>query len=127
MRKLVSLPRIRLLQQPEIASATGSLTPKVETALPIVTSLPQSGNVTPGVVTINNQVGSTTVPPSYWRNPSAPITIEDKLDVLRGAGVAGLLFGIMLIICVIISYYMHVVIFVNTKFMTEPLKLGKIE
>lgn len=118
LRTLVSLPSLRLLQQPETSTTneSSSLTPAGETTLPVT---PTSH--------LNNQSGTPRIPNSYWRNPSSPQTIEEKLDALRGAGIAGLLFGIMFILFVIIAYNIHVVIFVNTKFITEPLKLGKIE
>ena len=51
----------------------------------------------------------------------------DKKDKVRGAGVAALSLGFIFVFTVIISSYIMMAIFVNSKFIAQPLKLGKIE
>ena len=65
---------------------------------------------------------STTTTPSV----QAPWKIESISEV-RGAGVASLSLGFLFVFTVIISSYIMMSIFVNSKFINQPLKLGKIE
>ena len=53
--------------------------------------------------------------------------VVDKKDKVRGAGVAALSLGLIFLFTVIISSYIMMAIFVNSKFIAQPLKLGKIE
>ena len=53
--------------------------------------------------------------------------VVDKKDKVRGAGVAALSLGFIFVFTVIISSYIMMAIFVNSKFIAQPLKLGKIE
>ena len=46
---------------------------------------------------------------------------------LRGMGVSGILYLIIFIISIVIGCYIMMNIYVNTKLVTIPLKLGKIE
>ena len=53
--------------------------------------------------------------------------VVDKKDKVSGAGVAALSLGFIFVFTVIISSYIMMAIFVNSKFIAQPLKLGKIE
>lgn len=68
------------------------------------------------------QNGTTIQEPSIG-NP----LVVDKTDKVRGAGVAALSLGFIFVFTVIISSYIMMAIFVNSKFIAQPLKLGKIE
>ena len=65
----------------------------------------------------------TTIPEPSIGNP----LVVDKKDKVRGAGVAALSLGLIFLFTVIISSYIMMAIFVNSKFIAQPLKLGKIE
>ena len=65
---------------------------------------------------------TTTTTPSI-ENP----LVVDKKDKVRGAGVAALSLGFIFVFIVIVASYIMMAIFVNSKFIAQPLKLGKIE
>lgn len=65
-------------------------------------------------------------------NPSTIPSVQepriiDRVSEVRGAGIASISLGFLFVFTVIISSYIMMNIFVNSKFINQPLKLGKIE
>ena len=100
LRNLLNIPQIRLLQEP--SNTTDPIDPT------------QTDPTAP-------------TDPSQPSKPSRRALSEDRKNKIRGTGVSSISLGLMFIFTVFIGCYIMMQIFVNTKLVTQPLKLGKIE